>query len=394
MALTINDPGNADLAITVGSTHRDMPHVYGVSYFSSKGPTGDGRLKPDLVAPGEKIISCAAGTLKQEGAKGRAVRLRRDERHEHGRAARQRRHRRRSCRCAASSSARPERVKEIFVVDRHRPAARPVLSGRRPRRPDARHSIGVSHDAGTRGGHVMHDIAGIPYRRGAVRQEGRASSSRSTLPGRRHRSLRHLARLEQQRRRRARRSTGGSSRTSSPWRGRRSGRPHARHRRRDLAVEEVRRARRRRRACPAARRAAPASARRDAASLEGARGQARSDEGVLHRRPASSRSLDEARALLPDLEDKATARRAFVDKIRSLLDPSAANNEDASDSFFKDDGNELMKNLKVDDDDLDEEVCRRRGRRVAAAGRRGAAPASWRARRGSSSSSRASKPRR
>jgi serine protease AprX len=69
MALTINDPGNADLAITVGSTHRDMPHVYGVSYFSSKGPTGDGRLKPDLVAPGEKIVSCATGSLKSEGAK-------------------------------------------------------------------------------------------------------------------------------------------------------------------------------------------------------------------------------------------------------------------------------------------------------------------------------------
>jgi serine protease AprX len=68
MDLTINDPGNADLAITVGSTHRDMPHVYGVSYFSSKGPTGDGRLKPDLVAPGEKIISCATGKLKKEGA--------------------------------------------------------------------------------------------------------------------------------------------------------------------------------------------------------------------------------------------------------------------------------------------------------------------------------------
>ena len=69
LALTINDPGNADLAITVGSTHRDMPHVYGVSYFSSKGPTGDGRLKPDLVAPGEKIISAATGTLMQEGSK-------------------------------------------------------------------------------------------------------------------------------------------------------------------------------------------------------------------------------------------------------------------------------------------------------------------------------------
>ncbi|MEK6300195.1 MAG: S8 family peptidase [Acidobacteriota bacterium] len=61
MDLTINDPGNADMAITVGSTHKDMPHVYGVSYFSSKGPTGDGRAKPDLVAPGEKILSCATG---------------------------------------------------------------------------------------------------------------------------------------------------------------------------------------------------------------------------------------------------------------------------------------------------------------------------------------------
>jgi subtilisin family serine protease len=68
MGLTINDPGNAEMAITVGSTHRDMPHVYGVSYFSSKGPTGDGRAKPDLVAPGEKILSCAAGKSRQDMA--------------------------------------------------------------------------------------------------------------------------------------------------------------------------------------------------------------------------------------------------------------------------------------------------------------------------------------
>ena len=65
LALTINDPGNAELAITVGATHRDMPHTYGVSYFSSKGPTGDGRLKPDLVAPGERITSVAAGSRLQ-----------------------------------------------------------------------------------------------------------------------------------------------------------------------------------------------------------------------------------------------------------------------------------------------------------------------------------------
>jgi serine protease AprX len=72
MDVTINDPGNADLAITVGSTHRYMPHIYGVSYFSSKGPTGDGRLKPDLVAPGEKIVSCATGQLKIDGARNEA----------------------------------------------------------------------------------------------------------------------------------------------------------------------------------------------------------------------------------------------------------------------------------------------------------------------------------
>jgi serine protease AprX len=56
---TVADPGNANLAITVGSTHRNMPHSYGISYFSAKGPTSDGRMKPDLVAPGERIVSCA-----------------------------------------------------------------------------------------------------------------------------------------------------------------------------------------------------------------------------------------------------------------------------------------------------------------------------------------------
>ncbi|HTG35895.1 MAG TPA: S8 family peptidase [Thermoanaerobaculia bacterium] len=56
-SISITDPGNADLIITVGATHRFRPHTYGVSYFSSRGPTGDGRSKPDLVAPGEKITS-------------------------------------------------------------------------------------------------------------------------------------------------------------------------------------------------------------------------------------------------------------------------------------------------------------------------------------------------
>jgi serine protease AprX len=54
-AFSITDPGNANDVITVGATHRYWPHTYGVSFFSSRGPTGDGRLKPDLVAPGERI---------------------------------------------------------------------------------------------------------------------------------------------------------------------------------------------------------------------------------------------------------------------------------------------------------------------------------------------------
>ncbi|WP_245495999.1 S8 family peptidase [Rhizobium leguminosarum] len=66
---TIMDPGNAALAITVGSTHRDRPHSYGVSYFSSKGPTADGRMKPDLVAPGERIISCDARVKDEKEAR-------------------------------------------------------------------------------------------------------------------------------------------------------------------------------------------------------------------------------------------------------------------------------------------------------------------------------------
>ena len=72
---------------------------------------------------------------------------------------------------------------------------------------------------------------------------------------------------------------------------------------------------------------------------------------------AQRQALDEAKALLPELEERASARREFVDKIRSLLDRRAADKEDASDSFFKGDGDGLMKNLKVDEEDLAEDVA-------------------------------------
>ncbi len=61
MDMTIGDPANLEDAIAVGSVHKGNPHSYGVSYFSSRGPTADGRRKPDVVAPGEKIISAHHG---------------------------------------------------------------------------------------------------------------------------------------------------------------------------------------------------------------------------------------------------------------------------------------------------------------------------------------------
>lgn len=68
------------------------------------------------------------------------------------------------------------------------------------------------------------------------------------------------------------------------------------------------------------------------------------------------KTLKELEALIPDLEDKATARRAFVEKVRSLLDPGAANNEDSSKAFFTDDGAEIMDRLKIAEEDFDETV--------------------------------------
>ncbi len=56
--MSIGDPANLEECIAVGSVNADLPHLYGVSSFSSRGPTADGRLKPDVVAPGERIVSC------------------------------------------------------------------------------------------------------------------------------------------------------------------------------------------------------------------------------------------------------------------------------------------------------------------------------------------------
>jgi serine protease AprX len=54
--LTVGSPGCAGRVITVGaSTDNDT-----VASFSSRGPTSDNRIKPDIVFPGVDIISCRA----------------------------------------------------------------------------------------------------------------------------------------------------------------------------------------------------------------------------------------------------------------------------------------------------------------------------------------------
>lgn len=56
---TIGSPGAAEKVITVGASN-DQDSV---ARFSSRGPTADGRIKPDVVAPGSRIVAArAAGT--------------------------------------------------------------------------------------------------------------------------------------------------------------------------------------------------------------------------------------------------------------------------------------------------------------------------------------------
>ena len=60
---TIRTPGVAKNALTVGSVYDFGYQAVGDIYSrSSRGPTGDGRMKPNVVAPGTVITSAKAGT--------------------------------------------------------------------------------------------------------------------------------------------------------------------------------------------------------------------------------------------------------------------------------------------------------------------------------------------
>ncbi|MCZ2860667.1 S8 family peptidase [Blastococcus sp. VKM Ac-2987] len=61
---SVTEPAHAENCIAVGSTHREAPHAFGITWTSGKGPTLDGRMKPDVVAPGEWITSAATGSVR------------------------------------------------------------------------------------------------------------------------------------------------------------------------------------------------------------------------------------------------------------------------------------------------------------------------------------------
>ena len=63
--LSITDPGNAEAVITVGATDKRSPHKYGPIAGSGRGPTADGRHKPDLLAPGYLVTGPTFGAAPQ-----------------------------------------------------------------------------------------------------------------------------------------------------------------------------------------------------------------------------------------------------------------------------------------------------------------------------------------
>ena len=59
---TIGSPAAADKAITVGAAADVGENGFNIASFSSRGPTADGRIKPDIMAPGYQITAAQSGS--------------------------------------------------------------------------------------------------------------------------------------------------------------------------------------------------------------------------------------------------------------------------------------------------------------------------------------------
>jgi hypothetical protein len=62
-ALTIDSPGNAKNVVAVGAAANGSAGANSLASFSGRGPCADGRLKPDIAAPGVSIASASADEL-------------------------------------------------------------------------------------------------------------------------------------------------------------------------------------------------------------------------------------------------------------------------------------------------------------------------------------------
>jgi serine protease AprX len=74
-ASTAGAPGTAKFATTVGAMNDTIggdqlnPVGLNLAYFSSRGPTADGRIKPEIAAPGVDITAAAPGTFQNNYAR-------------------------------------------------------------------------------------------------------------------------------------------------------------------------------------------------------------------------------------------------------------------------------------------------------------------------------------
>ncbi len=72
---TVGSPGTAKNVLTVGASENLHPDIDAeisddpdtMAYFSSRGPTSDGRIKPDVVAPGTSVLSTRAEQVPLDG---------------------------------------------------------------------------------------------------------------------------------------------------------------------------------------------------------------------------------------------------------------------------------------------------------------------------------------
>jgi hypothetical protein len=74
--------------------------------------------------------------------------------------------------------------------------------------------------------------------------------------------------------------------------------------------------------------------------------------------PAQRQALTQAQALVQDLDDKTTSRDGFMAQLRSLMDPNAVDNEDASKIFHTMNATDLFTRLNISATAVDESIPR------------------------------------